>query len=143
MVGETRISFVGLQPDFDRVLLQLRRCDAQAPHVRANIEHLLLVDGEVHVNGSGLDNGRQLGRPVGSHQLPQRHTTRGDNAVEGGLNLGIAEVKRGLGSIDLCLLEAGSRGVAIGRCVIERLLRRDLTAREFGLPFELRFRLLQ
>jgi hypothetical protein len=48
-----------------------------------------------------------------------------------------------LGGIDLCLLEAGSRGVAIGRGVIERLLRRDLAAREFGLPFELRFRLLQ
>ena len=78
-----------------------------------------------------------------AHQLPQRDTTRGDNAVEGGLNLGIAEVQRGLGGIDLCLLEAGSRGVAIGRCVIERLLRRDLAAREFGLPFELRFRLLQ
>jgi len=49
-----RISFVGLQPDFDRVLLELLRAHAEPPHVRANVQHLLLVDVEVHVNRSGL-----------------------------------------------------------------------------------------
>jgi hypothetical protein len=64
-------------------------------------------------------------------------------AVEGSLHLGVTEVERGLRGIDLHLLEPGPRRVAIGRCIVERLLRRDLAARELGLPFVFRLRLLQ
>src|SRR5262245_30317811 len=60
-----------------------------------------------------------------------------------GLYLGVAEVERGLRGIDLRLLEPGPRRVAIGRGIVERLLRGDLAAREIGLPFVIRFRLLQ
>src|SRR5215510_13245398 len=49
-----RISLVGLQPDFDRIRFEVLRGHAEAPHVRANVQHLLLVDIEVHVNRSGL-----------------------------------------------------------------------------------------
>src|SRR5262245_19971938 len=49
-----RISLLGLQSDFDRILLEILCGDAEAPHVRANVQHLLLVDVEVHVNRSGL-----------------------------------------------------------------------------------------
>jgi hypothetical protein len=48
-----RISLVGLQSDFDRILLEVFRGHAEAPHVGANVQHLLLVDVEVHVNRSG------------------------------------------------------------------------------------------
>jgi hypothetical protein len=34
-------------------LLEVLRGHAEAPHVRANVQHLLLVDVEVHVNRSG------------------------------------------------------------------------------------------
>src|SRR5499427_7443761 len=62
---------------------------------------------------------------------------------KGAFNLGVAEVERGLRGIDLRLLEPGPRRVAIGRGIVERLLRGDLAAREIGLPLVFRFRLLQ
>ena len=62
-----------LQSDFDRILFELLRGDAEAPHVRANVQRLLLVDVEVHVNRSGLDDGGELGGGIGPHQLAQRH----------------------------------------------------------------------
>src|SRR5207237_10726101 len=68
---------------------------------------------------------------------------RGDGAVEGRLDLRIAEIGRGLGGIDLGLLEPGARRIAVGRCIVERLLRRDLAAREVALAFIFGFRLLQ
>ena len=64
-----RISLIGLQADFDRILLQLFLADAEAPHVRTNIQHLLLIDIEIHVNWSGLHDSCELGRAVGSHHL--------------------------------------------------------------------------
>src|SRR6516165_4789485 len=70
-------------------------------------------------------------------------TWRRDDAVEGSLHLGVAEVERGLRGIDLRLLEPGARRVAIGRGIVERLLRRHLAARELGLPLVFCFRLLQ
>ena len=131
---------VGLQSDFDRILFELLRGDAEAPHVRANVQRLLLVDVEVHVNRSGLDDGGELGGAIGPHQLSQRHEARRDNPVKGSLHLRITKVERGLRDIDLCLLEPRPCRVAIGRCIVERLLRRDLAARKLGLPFVFRFR---
>ena len=96
---------VGLQSDFDRILFELLRGDAEAPHVRANVQRLLLVDVEVHVNRSGLDDGGELGGAIGPHQLSQRHEARRDNPVKGSLHLRITKVERGLRDIDLCLLE--------------------------------------
>src|SRR5262249_43905700 len=94
-------------------------------------------------NRRGLDDGGELGRAIGAHQFAQRHQARRDEAVEGSLHLRVAEGELGLRGIDLRLLEPGARGVAIRRRVVERLLRRDLAAREIGLPFVFRFRLLQ
>src|SRR5439155_18268914 len=65
------------------------------------------------------------------------------DAIEGSLDFRVAEVERGLCGIDLCLLEPSSRGVAIGRCVVERPFRRDLAACELGLPLVFQFSLLQ
>src|SRR6516225_12103393 len=90
-----------------------------------------------------LDDGGELGGAIGAHQFAQRHQARRDDAVEGSLHLRVAEIELGLRGIDLRLLEPGARGVAIGRRIVERLLRRDLAAREIGLPFVFRFRLLQ
>src|SRR5262249_25421959 len=119
------------------------RGHAEAPHVSANVQHFLFVDIEVHVNRSSLDDGGELGGAIGPHQFAQRHQARCNDAVEGSLYLGVAEVERGLRGIDLRLLEPGPRRVAIGRGIVERLLRGDLAAREIGLPFVIRFRLLQ
>jgi hypothetical protein len=90
-----------------------------------------------------LHNGRELGRAVGPDHLAERHQARRDDAVEGRLDLRVAEVERGLRDIDLCLFEPGTRRIAIGRCIVERLLRGDLAAREVGLAFIFGFRLLQ
>ena len=54
-------------------------------------------------NRSGLDDGGELGRAIGPHQFAQRHQARRDDAVEGSLHLGVAEVERGLRGIDLRL----------------------------------------
>src|SRR5215831_592150 len=94
-------------------------------------------------NRSGLDDGGELGGAIGAHQFAQRHLARSDDAVEGSLYLGVTEVELGLRGIDLRLLEPGARRIAISRCVVERLLRCDLAARELGLPLVFRLRLLQ
>jgi hypothetical protein len=54
-------------------------------------------------NRSGLDDGGELGGAIGAYQFAQRHLARGDDAVEGSLHLGVAEVERGLRGIDLRL----------------------------------------
>lgn len=41
--------------------------------------------------------------PLAPHQFAQRHQARRDDAVEGSLHLGVAEVERGLRGIDLRL----------------------------------------
>src|SRR5262245_27523012 len=94
-------------------------------------------------NRSGLDDGGEVGGAIGPHQFAQRHQARRDDAVEGSLHLRVAKVERGLRGIDLRLLEPGPRRVAIGGCIVERLLRRNLAAREVGLPFVFGLRLLQ
>src|SRR5262249_1849458 len=89
----------------DRIRFELLRGHAEAPHVSANVQHLLFVDIEVHVNRSSLDDVGELGGAIGPHQFAQRHQARRDDAVEGSLYLGVAEVERGLRGIDLRLLE--------------------------------------
>jgi hypothetical protein len=84
-----------------------------------------------------------VGRTIGSHQFAQRHQACGDDAIERGLYLRIAEIERGLRGVDLRLLEPGARGIAIGRRLVERRLRRNLAARQLGLAFVLRLGLLQ
>src|SRR5207247_11306776 len=64
------------------------------------------------------------------HHFAQRDQTRADDAIEGSLDFRVAEVERGLRGIDLGLLEPSSRGVAIGRCVVERPFRCDLARSE-------------
>src|SRR5262245_8053500 len=92
-------------------------------------------------NWSGLHDRCELGRAIGSQHLAQRDQSRCDDAIERSLDFRVAEVERGLCGIDLCLLEPSPRGVAIGRCVIERLFRGDVPARELGLPLVFQFSL--
>jgi hypothetical protein len=82
-----------------------------------------------------LHDGGELGGAIGPDHLAERNQTRRDDAVEGRLDLRVAEVERGLRGIDLRLFEPGARRIAIGRCIVERLLRGDLAAREVGLSY--------
>ena len=102
-----RIAFVGLQPDLDRHLLELRLGDAAPPHLGADVQHVLLADVEVHVDRIELDDGGELGRAAGADQLADRHQARGDDAVERRLHLGVAEIDGGLLGVGLRLLEPG------------------------------------
>ena len=90
-----------------------------------------------------MHDGGELGGAIGPDHLAERHQARRDDAVEGRLDLRVAEVERGLRGIDLRLFEPGASRIAIGRCIVECLLRGDLAAREVGLAFIFRFRLLQ
>src|SRR5262249_29615460 len=116
----------------------LRRVSQKAKKVVTNQSECTRL-----TNRRGLHDGGELGGAIGADHPAERHQTRGDDAVEGRLDLRIAEVERGLCNIDLGLLEPGARRIAIGRCIVERLLRGDLAARKVGLALIFSFRLLQ
>jgi hypothetical protein len=81
-----------------RVLLEVLRGHAEPPHVRANVQHLLLVDIEVHVNRSGLDDGGELG-PLAPTSSPS-DTWLAVTMPSKGAFTSVAEVERGLRDID-------------------------------------------
>ena len=72
-----------------------------------------------------LDDGGELGGAIGAHQFAQRHQARRDDAVEGSLYLGVAEVERGLRGIDLRLLQCRLRAGLGGPRLLELELVRS------------------
>ena len=120
-----RIAGLVLQADFDGDLLQILRGDPAFGHVGADAQHVLLADVEIDVDRIELDDRRKrrgAGAPTSS---PDRHLPRGDDAVERRLDLRIAEIELGLLDIGRRLLLLGRVGIALGRRLVEILLRGD------------------
>ncbi len=83
------------------------------------VEHLLLVDVELHVDRHELHDRRELGRLAGADHGAGVDEARRDAAVERRDDGRVGEVALRLGDLALGLLERGQRRVALGARFIE------------------------
>ncbi len=105
-----RIAGLGLKTDFHRDLLEVLGRETRFLDAGTDALHVAFADREVHINRRKLDDGGECRRPACSNELPQRDLARRHDAVEGRLDLRVAEVELGLLDIGRCLLLLGHCG---------------------------------
>ena len=118
-----RIPGFGLQPDFDRNLLEVIRLQAAPRDFRADPQHLLLADIERDVDRTVLNDGCQFGSRATPDQRADRDLAGADISVKRRFHLGIAEIDLRILDLEFGLIELRTRRVAIGEGLIELGLR--------------------
>ncbi len=135
-----RISGLGLQTDLDRHLVdQVGDGHGALRHLRPHALHVPFAQIEPHPDRVELDDARELARVVAADQFADRYLARGHDAVEGSRNRGVAEIDLRRLHVGLGLEHVGARGVAVGACLVEVGLGRDVLGLQLLLTGEFGF----
>ena len=131
-----RIALLALQPDLNRDVGQVggAQCDAVLGEVSLDRQDLRLAQGEIDVERIGLDDRRKLGRPGDADQRADIDEVIGDDAVERGEHLGVAEVDLGEPDGGLRVQDVGRRLVPLGLPLLRRRLAGEILPGERRLP---------
>ena len=115
-----RKSRLRLRSDLDRDRAQVLQRQPLFAQLLADLEYLLLVDVEVHVDRIDLDDGGELRWRAGADESTRVDQSRRDDAREWRLDVGVGEIDLGLLHLALGLVERsardGVRGASAGQC---------------------------
>lgn len=136
-----RITGLGLQTDLNRKLLHVCGGEPAAGGLGTDAQHVLLVDGEIHIDRVHRDDGRELSWRGDADEFADRDHVSADDAVERRGHVGVAVVDLGELGVGLGLLEIGLRVIARRCRGVERGLRDGLALHQLSLPFVVGFRL--